>query len=84
MPITPELLQLAYERFLADHPNVVSLLNAITERHARAAGMTLEAFQRTELERAVAREARLRHLSPDALLRTYLAGPQAAPPKRPD
>lgn len=80
MTISPELLQLAHERFLEENPEVVSLLKFITARHASAAGMSLEEFQRSELERAIQREARERGKSADALLRGYLEGPQ--PPGR--
>ncbi|WP_454723086.1 MULTISPECIES: DUF6388 family protein [Cupriavidus] len=78
MSLSPERLQLAHERFLADNPEVVSLLKAITERHARAAGMSVEAFQRDELERAIGREARQRRMTAAELLLVYL-GERAAP-----
>lgn len=81
MTLSPERLQLAHERFLADNPEVVSLLKAITERHARAAGMSVEAFQRDELERAIGREARQRRMTAAELLLVYL-GERAAPAQR--
>ncbi|MDF3889222.1 DUF6388 family protein [Cupriavidus basilensis] len=81
MTLSPERLQLAHERFLADNPEVVALLKVITERHARAVGMSVEAFQRSELERAIGREARLRRLTVDELLLVYL-GERAAPAPR--
>ncbi|MGO4153659.1 DUF6388 family protein [Cupriavidus sp. YAF13] len=81
MTLSPERLQLAHERFLADNPEVVALLKVITPRHAHAVGMSVEAFQLSELERAIGREARLRRLTVEELLLVYL-GERAAPAPR--
>ena len=81
MTLSPERLQLAHERFLADNPEVVALLKFITPRHAQAVGMSVEAFQLSELERAIGREARLRSLTVEELLLVYL-GERAAPAPR--
>jgi hypothetical protein len=80
MSISPELLTLAHERFLMDNPEVVALLKYITARHAGAVGMTLEEFQQSELERAIARQARDRGMTAEALLLSYLREPQ--PPRK--
>jgi hypothetical protein len=73
MTLTPDRLHLSHQHFLADHPEVVAVLHSITQRHAQAAGLSLEAFQQEELERAIAREARAKRLSPAQLLAGYLA-----------
>jgi hypothetical protein len=70
--MTPDQRQLAYQCFLADHPEVVAVLHSITQRHAQAAGMTLEAFQQEELDRAINREARAKRLTAAQLLARYL------------
>jgi hypothetical protein len=71
--ITPARLLVAQQRFLCDHPEVVVLLQSITARHAGAVGMTLEQFQRSELERAIDREAKVKRISASELLLGYLS-----------
>ena len=73
MSLSPSRLALAHQRFLAQHPEVVSLLHSITPRHASAVGLSVEAFQREELDRAIAREAKAKGVDSFALLVGYLA-----------
>ncbi|WP_374355975.1 DUF6388 family protein [Chitinimonas sp.] len=63
---------LARHRFLERHPEVVSLLRAISPRHAGAAGLSLEAFQEQELDRAISKSARQQRLTTEQFLQQLL------------
>jgi len=54
------------------------MLQAITARHAQAVGMSVEQFQRSELDRSIVRVAKDRRLSTEQLLLSYL--PPASDP----
>jgi hypothetical protein len=76
MNLTPVRALLAEQNFLAEHPEVLQLLQVITARHAQAVGMSVEQFQRAELDRALERGARERGLSKHQFLLSYLPADQ--------
>jgi hypothetical protein len=55
---------------------VLQLLQAITARHAQAVDMSVEQFQRAELDRALERSAKEKRITKEQLLLGYLPGSQ--------
>jgi hypothetical protein len=78
MTLPPVRQLLAEQGFLSEYPEVLHMLQAITARHAQAVGMSVEQFQRSELDRSIERVAKDRRLSAEQLLLSYL--PPASDP----
>jgi len=78
MTLPPVRQLLAEQGFLDEYPEVLHMLQAITARHAQAVGMSVEQFQRSELDRSIVRVAKDRRLSTEQLLLSYL--PPASDP----